>query len=103
MGRVFIPPEWIQKELGRYSDIRKVDVCIDPRMSQAIRKFHFYTAWAACDRQMAFEVCNQVRKYCGLDPYSHEKFDNAYQYRTIFSDSYRKARDEFFNLCFGWW
>ncbi len=77
---------------------------IDPRMSVAIRKYNFHTLWKNnAGWAQLFECCNKVRKYCNLPPYSHEQFDHGWQSRLVMHESYKTARDEFFNLCFGWW
>lgn len=85
--------------------MRKIDYnTADPKMSEAIRKFHFYTAWRTVHpRSVFFRICNNVRLSCGLDPFTPKKFDEGWQYRTVLHKDYKIARDEFFNLCFGWW
>lgn len=77
---------------------------VHPEMSASIRRFHFYTWWKhSGDRQELFKMVNQVRQACGLPVYTWDIFDEGWQYRTVLHESYKVARDEMFNLCFGWW
>ncbi len=54
-------------------------------------------------KRQAFELCNRIRKHIGVPEYSWHKFDEGFQYRTIFHDDFNEAKDEFLNLVFGWW
>lgn len=83
----------------------KVDLAtVDPRMSAAIRSRHFYSLWNRnASQDEFFRVCNLVRMDCDLPCYTREKFESGWQYRTVLHADYMTARDEFFNLCFGWW
>jgi hypothetical protein len=54
-------------------------------------------------RERAFRLCNQIRRGMEVPEYNKKKFDEGWQYRTIFHDNYVQARIEFINLVFGWW
>lgn len=64
---------------------------------------HFRPVWKASDREAAFELCNRIRAKVGLPPHTQQKFDEGWQWRTIFDEDYTYAKDEFVNLVFGWW
>jgi hypothetical protein len=64
---------------------------------------HFRPIWDASDRIAARELCNRIRESIGLPAYSDRKFDEGWQWRTIFHPDYSAAKDEFVNLIFGWW
>jgi len=79
----------------------------------------WYQGDTSDSRKAAFELCNQIRKECdelgpqryykntgnriSIDPYTEQKFDHGFQYRTIFHEDWKVAKDEFINLVFGWW
>lgn len=64
---------------------------------------YYRPIWEECDRKAAFELCNRIRKHTKVPEYSRQKFDEGFQYRTIFHEDYKEAKDEFVNLVFGWW
>lgn len=75
-------------------------------MSAAIKKHHFYTLWKhypAYSREDFRNCCNKVRESTGIEPLSRSKFDEGWQWRTVLHPDYKIARNEFLNLCFGWW
>lgn len=72
---------------------------IPRRMSQ----LHFHLAWKLTDRKRVFEICNTIRVEMDLPPFTLEKFEDGWQYRTVFHENYRTARHEMFNLVIGWW
>lgn len=55
------------------------------------------------DRTAAFVLCNRIRRHIGVPEYPRSKFDEGCQYRTIFHEDYKEAKEEFLNLVFGWW
>ena len=59
--------------------------------------------WKTKDRKAAFDLCNRIRTYTDVPAYTQKKFDEGFQYRHIFQRSYKTAKDEFFQLVFGWW
>ncbi len=80
------------------------DKTSDPQMSRAITRYGFKALWDRnASRQEFFECCNKVRTARDLPLYTRAKFDEGWQYRTVLHQNYRTAREEFFNLCFGWW
>jgi len=64
---------------------------------------YYRSVWEECDRDMAFELCNRIRRHIGVPEYSRRKFEEGYQYRTIFHEDFKEAKEEFLNLVFGWW
>jgi len=64
---------------------------------------HFKPIWREGDRDAAFLLCNQIRVKTGVPEYTKNKFDEGCQYRTIFHEKWKVAKDEFINLVFGWW
>jgi hypothetical protein len=51
----------------------------------------------------AFIFCNEIRKEIGLPGYTWAKFNEAYDYRNIFCDEWKIAKNEFINVVYGWW
>jgi hypothetical protein len=77
-----------------------------PNVLRSIRNMtgrYYKPIWEDSDRQAAFELCNRIRKHNKVPEYSKSKFDEGWQYRTIFHENYKAAKDEFVNLVFGWW
>jgi len=64
---------------------------------------YYRPIWEDCDRKAAFELCNKIRRHIGVPEYTWLKFDKGYQYRTIFHEDYKAAKEEFLNLVFGCW
>ena len=54
-------------------------------------------------KERVFEMVNIIREKLGSWKYSHEIFDNGWQYRIIGHEKYEIAKDEMINLVFGWW
>lgn len=50
-----------------------------------------------------FLFVNNVRKDRGNEPFSKEKFDEAWQYRTMAHENWKIARNEIINTILGWW
>lgn len=59
--------------------------------------------WEESDKTEAFRLCNEIRVKVGVPEYSRHKFDEGFQYRTIFHADFKEAKNEFLNLVFGWW
>jgi hypothetical protein len=51
----------------------------------------------------AFILCNSIRVETEVPEYTWEKFIEGHNYRNIFNEKWKIARDEFINLVFGWW
>lgn len=64
---------------------------------------YYRPIWEAPDRTAAFELCNKIRRHIGVPAYPRAKFDEGFQYRNIFHEDYKEAKEEFVNLVFGWW
>lgn len=63
----------------------------------------FKPIWEDADREAAFELCNRIRQKIEVPEYSRQKFDEGWQYRNIFIEDYKAAKEEMLNLVFGWW
>ena len=64
---------------------------------------HYRPVWDSSNRSEAFRLCNYIRAKTGVPEYRESKFDEGFQYRIIFHEDYKVAKDEFVNLVFGWW
>lgn len=67
------------------------------------RARRFKPIWRFHDFDGAFELCNLIRTQTGVPEYTRQKFIEGSQYRIIFHEDWKIAKDEFVNLVFGWW
>lgn len=51
----------------------------------------------------AFNLCNDIRKEIEVPEYDWKKFNEGYNYRNIFCENWKIAKEEFINVVFGWW
>jgi hypothetical protein len=55
-------------------------------------------------KKYLFLIVNQIREYVlKLDPFTEEKFDEAWQYRTMAHEDWEIAKDHIINTVLGWW
>ena len=50
-----------------------------------------------------FVIINPIRKAMGFDIFSYEKFDEAWQYRTMAHEKWEVAQNEIRNTIVGFW
>ena len=67
------------------------------------RARRFKPIWREVNYKEAFDLCNAIRIETGVPEYSRGKFTSGSQYRIIFHEDWKIAKDEFVNLVFGWW
>ena len=71
---------------------------------KTLEKEGFKDLWENNDYQGLFKLCNKIRtEQMGLEPYTEDKFDKGWQYRTVLNSDYKVALEEFVNLIMGWW
>lgn len=67
------------------------------------RARRFKPLWRAKDYNGAYILCNKIRRETEVPEYNPVKFNEGFQYRTIFHENWKVAKDEFINVVFGWW
>lgn len=54
-------------------------------------------------RGSLFTTFNRIRVQTGVEPFSREQFDEAWQYRCLAHENWGVVEDEAINVIFGWW